>query len=345
MVASARNSHYKQNNCPQKSLEPPTQAAIPIVPYPCTVFAAVLSVSHTEQFFSGQITIIMKSKIVAMLALTLAAQGIAQDNQANNANESAAPKTEAQVREEVSYAVGMDFGYRLKRTEYDFDIDTLAKAMKDVLSGSATRLTDQQAQTAIQEWQVKQQAIMEERRKSEGDKNLKAAEEFLASNGKKDEVKTLSDKLQYEVLKEGEGESPAAKDTVKVHYRGTLLDGTEFDSSYKRNEPAEFPLNGVIKGWTEGLQLMKPGSKFKFYIHPDWAYGAQGRPGIPPNALLIFEVELLEVKKAPEESVSAVSGEIIKVPSAEELKKGAKIEVLKEEDVRKLTNQASKAKN
>lgn len=288
----------------------------------------------------------MKSKIVAMLAIALTSQAIAQNNQAET--KPAAPaveKSDAEVKEEVSYAVGMDFGYRLKRAEYEFDIDTLAKAMKDVLSGETTKLTDQQAQAAIQAWQTKQQAAMEEKRKTEGVGNLKQAEEFLAANAKKPGVKAVNDKLQYEVIEEGAGESPTAKDTVSVHYRGTLLDGTEFDSSYKRNQPAEFPLNGVIKGWTEGLQLMKPGAKYKFYIHPDWAYGAQGRPGIPANALLTFEVELLEVKKAPEEAVSAVSGEIIKVPSAEELKKGAKIEVLKEEDVRKLTNQPAKPKN
>ena len=127
----------------------------------------------------------MKSKIVAMLAVALATQAIAQDNQTETKpNASAAAKTEAQVREEVSYAVGMDFAYRLKRTEYDFDLDTLAKAMKDVLSGGTPRLTDQQAQAAIQEWQAKQQAVMEERRQTEGVTNLKEAEEFLAKNAR-----------------------------------------------------------------------------------------------------------------------------------------------------------------
>ena len=290
-----------------------------------------------------------------MLAITLALPVIAQDKKpdqkpalvaSDKAQDKAAKaeKTDAQVREEVSYAVGMDFGYRLKRTEFDFDTDQIAKAMKDVLSGGTTKLTDQQAQEAIQQWQTKQQGKMEEKRKKDAVTNLKEAEKFLTENAKKQGVKKANDKLQYEVLKEGQGESPKAKDTVKVHYRGTLLDGKEFDSSYKRNEPAEFPLNGVIKGWTEGLQLMKKGAKYKFYIHPDLAYGEQGRPGIPPNALLTFEVELLDITKAPEEAVSAVSGEIIKVPSADELKKGAKIEVLKEEDVKKMTNKTANPK-
>ncbi len=288
----------------------------------------------------------MKSKIVTLLAVALAFQAVAQDKKTETkpASTNATVKTEAQIKEEVSYAVGMDFGFRLKRAEYNFDLDQMTKAMKDVLTGGTTKLTEQQAQAAIQEWQTKQQGVMEEKRKSEGGTNLKKAEQFLADNAKKPGVKkhsdtNFTDKLQYEVLTEGKGESPKATDTVKVHYRGTLLDGTEFDSSYKRNEPVEFPLNGVIKGWTAGLQLMKPGAKYKFYIHPDLAYGPQGRPGIPPNGMLIFEVELIEVKKAPDEAVSAVSGEIIKVPSADELKKGAKIEVLKESDVKKLTNQ------
>ncbi len=122
-------------------------------------------------------------------------------------------------------------------------------------------------------------------------------QEFLKENAKKEGVKTTASGLQYKVVKEGDGKSPKATDTVKVHYRGTLIDGTEFDSSYKRNEPIEFPLNGVIKGWTEGLQLMKEGSKYILYIPSNLGYGARGAGGvIPPDATLIFEVELLKVK-------------------------------------------------
>ena len=130
---------------------------------------------------------------------------------------------------------------------------------------------------------------------SQGKENKEVGEKYLAENKKKDGVVTLPSGLQYEVLKEGSGASPKASDTVTVHYRGTLIDGTEFDSSLKRNEPASFPLNGVIPGWTEGLQKMKVGGKNRLVVPSDLAYGPQGRPGIPPNAVLIFEVELLKI--------------------------------------------------
>jgi FKBP-type peptidyl-prolyl cis-trans isomerase FkpA len=142
--------------------------------------------------------------------------------------------------------------------------------------------------------------------------------------------------LQYKVITEGQGESPKAEDTVTVNYRGTLIDGTEFDSSYARNQPANFQANHVIKGWTEALQLMKPGSKWQLFIPADLAYGDMSRPKIPAGSTLIFEVELLSFKKpeAPAPS-QPLTSDIIKVPSAEELKKGAKIETIKPEDIEK----------
>ena len=127
-------------------------------------------------------------------------------------------------------------------------------------------------------------------------KNAAEAEKFLGENKTKEGVKTAGSGLQYKVLKEGAGAQPKSSDSVTVNYRGTLLDGTEFDSSYKRGEPATFPVGGVIKGWTEALQLMKVGSKFQLFIPANLAYGEQGRPGIPPNSVLIFEVELMDVK-------------------------------------------------
>jgi FKBP-type peptidyl-prolyl cis-trans isomerase FkpA len=140
---------------------------------------------------------------------------------------------------------------------------------------------------------------MEGKMAEAGTKSKKVGEDFLAGNKSKEGVKTTPSGLQYKVLKEGKGAKPKATDVVKVHYRGTLVDGTEFDSSYKRGEPIEFPLNGVIKGWTEGVQLMTPGSKYQFFIPSELAYGEEGRPPtIPGNSALIFEVELIEVKPA-----------------------------------------------
>ena len=238
-----------------------------------------------------------------------------------------------ELREKVSYAIGMHFGNQLKRADFDFDLNEMQKAMKDVLAGGPTKMKESDVQPTINKWQTQ----IAQTRKKQGD-------DFLAENAKKPNIKTTASGLQYEVIQEGKGASPAASDTVKVNYRGTLINGTEFDSSYKRNQPAEFNVSGVIKGWTEGLQLMKEGAKYKFYIPSQLGYGERGTPNIPPSSALIFEVELLEVKKpeppkpaaSQNDSVQAVSGEIIKVPSAEELKKGAKIEVLKEEDVKRM---------
>src|SRR5438270_10025397 len=137
---------------------------------------------------------------------------------------------------------------------------------------------------------------MQQKQTEAGKKNAADAEKFLADNKKKEGVKTTESGLQYKVLKEGNGAQPKSSDTVTVNYRGTLTDGTEFDSSYKRGQPATFPVSGVIKGWTEALQMMKAGSKYQLFIPASLAYGEQGRPGIPPNATLIFEVELMDVK-------------------------------------------------
>ena len=205
--------------------------------------------------------------------------------------------------------------------------------MKDTYSGAATRITVDEARKTLRAYQSAQMAKMRERNKIAGEKNKIAAEEFLAKNSKVDGVKTLPSGLQYQVITQGEGASPKSNDVVKVNYKGTLIDGTEFDSSYKRNQPFETALtpHRIIHGWYEALQLMKPGAKWKIFIPPALAYGERGMQAIEPNSLLIFEVELISFKpaeKAPD-SAQAVSGEILKVPSAEEIKKGAKIEVMK----------------
>jgi FKBP-type peptidyl-prolyl cis-trans isomerase FklB len=182
----------------------------------------------------------------------------------------------------------------------------------------------------------------EEKRKILGEKNKKEGTEFLAANKSKPGVQLLPDGLQYKVLTEGKGPKPTTNDTVTVNYRGTLLDGTEFDSSYKRGQPASFRVTGVIKGWTEALQLMPVGSKWQLFIPSDLAYGERGSGmNIGPNATLTFEIELLSIKE-PEKPVAAttapqqpVTSDIIKVPSAEELKKGAKIEIIKPDQIEK----------
>lgn len=257
------------------------------------------------------------------------------------------PPAAALDPKEVSYAVGMRFGSQLKSAEFEFNLEEISKGMNDVFGGSATKMTEQQAQQMMQRWQMAQQPKMEAKRKKEQEEAKKKADEnkakgdaFLAETAKKPSVKKIQDGLFYEVIKDGTGKSPTTEDTVKVHYTGTLIDGTEFDSSRTKGQPAEFGVTRVIKGWTEAVQKMKVGSRWKLYIAPELAYGEFGRPNIPGNSVLVFDVELLDIKSPEkpkaEDSVQAVSGEIIKVPSAEELKKGAKIEVLKEEDVKRM---------
>ena len=201
-------------------------------------------------------------------------------------------------KEKASYAIGMDMGNSLKRNNIDIDPDILGKAIKDVLAGTKPLMTDQEARATMIALQKELQAKQQEKMKVQGEKNKKEGDAFLAENKKKIGVKTLPSGLQYAVLVEGKGKTPKADDTVSVNYKGSLIDGTEFDSSYKRGEPATFQVGGVIKGWTEALQLMKEGSKWRLVIPADLAYGAQGTPNGPigPGAVLIFEVELLSIK-------------------------------------------------
>jgi len=173
--------------------------------------------------------------------------------------------------------------------------------MKDAMSGKRPLLTEADAREVMTTWQKE----LADKQKGMADKNAADGKKFLEDNKKKDGVKTTASGLQYKVLKEGNGPQPKATDTVTVDYRGTLIDGTEFDSSYKRGQPATFPLNGVIKGWTEGLQLMKSGAKYQFFIPSDLAYGQRAMgPDIAPNSTLVFEVELKSVQPAPAASAS-----------------------------------------
>lgn len=197
----------------------------------------------------------------------------------------------------VSYSIGTDIGSNFKQQELEINVDALAKGLADALADKDLEITDVQSAQILNRFQKEMREKMQAKNDAEAADNAKKGEEFLAENKKKDGVKVTASGLQYKVIKQGNGPKPKLTDKVKVHYRGTLIDGTEFDSSYKRGTPAEFPLNGVIKGWTEGLQLMPVGSKYEFYIPAELAYGARGPQTIGPNQTLIFEVELLEIVK------------------------------------------------
>ena len=199
--------------------------------------------------------------------------------------------------DKVSYALGLGIGQQLAQMgASDLNIDDFADAVKDVINGNELKVPHKDAQTIVQEYFRQQEERINAIRAEQGKAAKAEGEKFLAENGKKEGVVTLKSGLQYEVLREGNGKKPKATDQVKCHYEGTLINGQVFDSSYKRNEPAVFPLNQVIPGWTEGLQLMQEGAKYRFYIPYILAYGESGAGGsIPPFATLIFDVELLEV--------------------------------------------------
>ncbi len=191
-----------------------------------------------------------------------------------------------------SYAIGYQFGNNIKREGVELDKSAFMAAMEDALKGKKSALTMDEVKKAMTEMYKNLHAG----RKGDAEKSAKEGLAYLEKNKKKKEVHITPSGLQYEILKKGKGKRPKATDIVKVHYKGTLINGKEFDSSYKRNRPAEFPLNRVIPGWTEGLQLMNKGAKYRFTIPGDLAYGPRGTSGIPGNSVLIFEVELLDIK-------------------------------------------------
>ena len=201
------------------------------------------------------------------------------------------------VKQKVSYGIGMNIGKDFKQQEIEIDVDLLARGIKDALAGGEPLLTEDQMREAFETYQKEMVAKQESKMKDEAEKNKKAGDDFMAENAKKEGVVTLPSGLQYKVITEGTGKSPKTTDTVTVNYRGTLVDGTEFDSSYKRGEPATFPVSGVIPGWTEALQLMKEGAKWQLVIPSGLAYGERGAgPVIGPNSTLVFEVELIKVQ-------------------------------------------------
>jgi FKBP-type peptidyl-prolyl cis-trans isomerase FklB len=201
-------------------------------------------------------------------------------------------------KEKVSYIIGTDIGNNFKKQGVDIDPDILIKVLKDALGGNKLVLSEKEISETMtafkQEYTTKQAAASS----LQAEKNKKEGEAFLTENKKKEGVKTLPSGLQYKVVTEGTGRSPKATDTVTVNYRGTLIDGTEFDSSYKRGQAASFPVNGVISGWVEALQLMKEGAKWQLFVPSNLAYGEKGAGNGPigPNATLVFEVELISIK-------------------------------------------------
>ncbi len=197
----------------------------------------------------------------------------------------------------ANYSVGYQIGGDFKRQGVPVDSNALLAGIRDAIEGGEPRLSEEERRTALTELRRRVVAAEQTGRQAEAEKNLAAAKAFLDTNRSKEGVTTLPSGLQYKVIKEGTGPKPGATDTVTVHYRGTLIDGTEFDSSYSRNEPAIFPVNRVIKGWTEALQLMGEGAKWELYIPPDLAYGERGAGArIPPQSALVFEVELVKAK-------------------------------------------------
>ena len=200
-------------------------------------------------------------------------------------------------QDKLSYTLGMNISASILQLPLELNKEVVIACVADLLRGGQPQIEQQEYQKIMQDFQKQLQTIAAEQKKKTGEANAEISRKFLEENAKKEGVKVTNSGLQYIVLEEGNGENPKATDTVKVHYEGTLINGQIFDSSIKRGEPVEFPLNHVIPGWTEGLQLMRPGAKYRFFIPSDLAYGEHGAGDmIAPNSALIFDVELIEVK-------------------------------------------------
>jgi len=272
-------------------------------------------------------------KKTILLAVVLA--GLALPLLADNTNVLSDEKSR------VSYAIGLRIGTGWKQNGIDVDDTIMLRGLQDAQSGAVPLMTDDEVKNTLTQFQKTMQAKAMALRAEAGLKNKAEGEAFLTTNKNNPGVITLPDGLQYKVLTDGDGPIPTSASTVTVNYRGAFINGTEFDSSAKAGHPVTFPVTGVIKGWTEALQLMKAGSKWQLYVPANLAYGEQGNRAIPGNSVLIFDVELLSVQApkpapvSPAVQSTPLTSDIIKVPSAAELSKGAKIEVIKNEDVQK----------
>jgi FKBP-type peptidyl-prolyl cis-trans isomerase FklB len=240
--------------------------------------------------------LLMKSSVIVIAALFVATTAFSQDK--------GQLKDE---RDKVSYSIGIDIGTTFKKQNMDINPEALLQGLQDATSGKEPKMTQDEMRNTMQAYSNTMREKQAAAAKEAGAKNLAEGEKFLAENKNKEGVKTTASGLQYKVIKEGGGPTPKETDTVETHYRGTLLDGTEFDSSYARNEPATFPVNRVIKGWTEALQMMKVGSKYQLFIPANLAYGERGAgQEIGPNSTLVFDVELLGIKN-PEQGAAGAS--------------------------------------
>lgn len=236
----------------------------------------------------------------------------AQKTPAGKSGQRAKPRTQPVLtlktqKDKVSYALGANLGMNLHKQSVEVDTAIVLRGLKDALAGGKLLLTDDESRAALTQLQTDLRNKQMEKMKEAANLNKKAGADFLEANKAKESVVTLPSGLQYKILTAGTGPKPTAADTVSCNYRGTLLDGTEFDSSYKRGHPVSFPVTGVIKGWTEALQLMPVGSKWQLFIPSDLAYGDRGgdpRSGIGPGATLIFDVELLSIEEKPKTEIA-----------------------------------------
>jgi FKBP-type peptidyl-prolyl cis-trans isomerase FkpA len=236
----------------------------------------------------------MKKRIIFVSVLFLAAASLFCDNSGSGKG---AVKLET-PQQKFSYAIGIDIGSQVKQIPTTLDVDALCQGIKDTLGGKGIAMTAKEIDSVRAAMFQSMQAAQMQKSQQAGEKNKAEGEKFLAENKSKAGIKTTASGLQYSVMTEGKGPHPKAEDVVTVHYRGTLIDGTEFDNSYTRKEPATFKLNQVIPGWTEGLQLMTVGSKYMFYIPSELGYGTRGGgQKIGPNSTLIFQVELISIQK------------------------------------------------
>jgi FKBP-type peptidyl-prolyl cis-trans isomerase len=235
----------------------------------------------------------IRSAIIAMACF-----GLFSVQACSQSSEKGAPMELKTQKDKASYSIGVSIGKNLKDQKVEINTDILVKGLLDAYTGAKTQLTEKEMGDVLTQFQQEIMAKAQEEAAKKGGENKSKGETFLADNKNKPGVKTTPSGLQYTVISEGTGPKPTASSTVKVHYTGKLIDGTTFDSSVDRGEPIEFPLNGVIKGWTEGVQLMSKGSKYKFFIPSDLAYGDRGAGNaIGPNETLVFEVELLDIVK------------------------------------------------